>query len=232
MVKEIIKKVGKTINKFNLIEGKDTVAVGISGGKDSLALLSILNERLKHIPVFYTLIPVFIRVLKIHDSLEIGELKKYCTNLTGYFYEIEIEPDFETGKDPCFICSWHRRKALFEFCKDRKIEKLALGHTLDDRIETLLMNLFYQGNISTMPVILDLFEGKLKLLRPLGETTENDIIDYVNEIQLPVISHECVYFNRQSRKKIRNLLEELKRTNPDIKQSISKAMDNIKHEYL
>ncbi|MFW5808449.1 MAG: tRNA lysidine(34) synthetase [Spirochaetota bacterium] len=229
---KIIRQTGKTINRFSLIGGGDTVAVGVSGGKDSLTLVDILSRRRRHLPVSYELRPVCIRIAGVNDGFDSRPLADFCRSRTGNYEEISVSCDMTTGKDPCFICSWHRRKALFEFCRTHSITTLALGHTMDDRSETLLMNLFYQGSISSMPVSLSLFDGGIRIIRPLGDISEKDINEYSRIRRLPVYKTECPHFNGQRRLKVREILSDLESSHPHVKRSIVSALDNIKTGYL
>lgn len=231
-IKKVLKDAGRSINQHAMIEANNRVAVGVSGGKDSLALIDILARRMEHIPVSYTIVPVFIRTAGVHDAMDSAQLEEFCINCCGSFREIRVECDMKTDKDPCFVCSWHRRKALFDFCKTEYISTLALGHTMDDRAETLLMNMFYQGNISSMPLHQYFFEGNLKIIRPLGEIPEADIIRYTKLIKLPVCKHDCPYFKNQSRKRIRKMLNTFEHDHPYIKNNIVSSISNIKEEYL
>ena len=144
---------GKALHRYNLIEDGDRILVGLSGGKDSLALMWILDERLPRIPINYELFPVY-----VDPGFEGGfgkELEKYCTS-AGYRFRAEYT-DFglrahssENRENPCFLCAWHRRKRLFEIADEIGCNKLALGHHKDDIIETLFMNMCYAGEISSM----------------------------------------------------------------------------------
>ncbi len=230
--KRILKQAGRTINQYRMIGSNDTAAIGISGGKDSTALLDILVRRKKHLPINYTIVPVFVRMKWVHDNVDTGQLRRYCMERAGSFHELNASCDMTTEKDPCFVCSWHRRKTLFDFCKEKEISTIAFGHTMDDRAETLLMNLFFQGNFSTMPVSQHFFDGTLRIIRPLAEISEADIFRYTKILGLPVDKKECKFFTNQSRKKVRTILSELEKDHPHVKNSIVSSINNIKPEYL
>lgn len=231
-IRKIIKKCGKTINHYELIKANETVAVALSGGKDSLSLLDILHTRLKHLPVSYNLISVHVHVKGITNSIDTEKLQDFALKRSSAFYLEEIDIDLSSDKDPCFICSWHRRKKLFSLCQRLGIKKLALGHTLNDIAETLLMNMFFQGNISTMPVSLPLFDGDLTIIRPLGETEETDISEYASTNNLPIQESRCPYSKEQTREEMRELLDRLSKKHPQVRQTLVKSMKNIHDDYI
>ena len=156
------KAVGQAIHRYDMIIDGDRIVVGLSGGKDSQALLWLLNERQKRIPVNYELLPVY-----IDPGFESGfghELKNYYAK-TGFKVRME-QTDYgirahssENRENPCFLCSRLRRKRLFELAHELGCNKVALGHNKDDIIETLFLNICYAGEISTMVPLQPFFKG-------------------------------------------------------------------------
>ncbi|MBL4561256.1 MAG: hypothetical protein JKX79_09765, partial [Labilibaculum sp.] len=146
-LRKIAKRMGKAISDFDLIEDGDRIMVGVSGGKDSLALLELLALRRKFKKQNFDVVAVHINVLELPYEVDREFLKAFCERLDVELIYRDINVDFERpGKKPaCFRCSWHRRTTLFKMTDEFKCNKLALGHHMDDAIETLLMNMMYQG---------------------------------------------------------------------------------------
>src|SRR3989338_8340762 len=162
----ISSKIGKAIKDYNLIEDGDKLLIAVSGGKDSLSLLKLLLERKKWAPVKFDIVAAHIET----DFMCAG-----CTHrkiLSGIFRDMGAKYAFKkikvldrNKKTNCFWCSWNRRKALFEMAKRHGCNKVAFGHHKDDIIETTLLNLFFQGEFSTMNPRQELFKGSMTVIR-------------------------------------------------------------------
>ena len=180
--KRIAKLAGKAINDYTMIREKDRVLVAVSGGKDSLSLLHILSIRKKWLPIDYNLQAIHVKMNSpcLSES-NIQTIQNLCEELK---VKLHIREAFvpETEKSKCFFCSWNRRKSFFRACEELDCNILALGHHKDDIIETLLLNLFYHGEISTMPPKLDFFKGALTLVRPLSYIEEYQTKKYAKEM--------------------------------------------------
>ncbi|MCG6536013.1 MAG: hypothetical protein L7F78_15265, partial [Syntrophales bacterium LBB04] len=157
---------------------------------------------------------------------------------TGYSYVMEKT---DTGplahseynkKNPCFLCSRLRRKRIFEIAGETGCNKIALAHHKDDIIETLLINLFYGREISTMMPNQSIFQGKLHIIRPLAYIGEDLIKKYGRERKVPVIENKCPTSNTSRRMYIKKLLKELEQENRNIRENIYKAMKHVKMDYL
>ena len=231
-LKKMLKRCGKTINRHNLIKADEHILLALSGGKDSLALLDIISRRRKHLPVNYKLTAAFINIIGITDNVDQSKLDIFCKERDAGFISQSVDVDFTQDADPCFACSWHRRKILFEMCRNMNIKTLALGHTLDDTSNTLLMNIFFQGNISSMTPSLNLFDGNLKIIRPLIETDEKDITHYCNLLSLPIQKGKCHYGKAQKRNQIDELIKEIEKTHPKVRNNIYSSLSNIRSDYL
>jgi tRNA 2-thiocytidine biosynthesis protein TtcA len=208
--------------------------VGVSGGKDSLTLLHLLKERLKRVPIHYEFIPVHIDLGFGSGRLEI--LKDYFER-QGLLYRIEITDigtranSSENRENPCFLCSWERRKRIFQLANRLKCNKVALGHHKDDIIETLLINIFYSGEISTMLPLQSLFKGKITLIRPLSLVEEKKIERFARAINLPFGPSGCPSSGRTKRKEVKEIIEALSRKNHRVKGNIFRSLSNIKMDY-
>jgi tRNA 2-thiocytidine biosynthesis protein TtcA len=233
--KEIRSLMGRAIHRFGLIQDRGRILVGVSGGKDSLTLLHLLHERRKRVQTHYDLIAVHIALG--FNSERANTLKDFFER-EGLSYHIEFTDigkranSSENRENPCFLCSWERRKRLFQLAYRLKCNKVALGHHKDDLIETLLLNIFYSGEISTMVPIQTLFKGKITLIRPLVLIEEKKIERFARELGLPFGPSGCPHSGRTKRREVKELIETLGKKNRKVKGNIFRSLSNIKLDYL
>ena len=229
----ISKRVGKAIIDYKMISDGDKILVAVSGGKDSLTMLRVLNDRRAFVPIKYELLAVHIDMgYPCHHPKILSEyFKKY-----GIEYHIEKVPLLKPGqtrKDiSCFWCSWNRRKALFEVANRFGCTKVALGHHKDDIIETMLMNIFFHGEISAMSPNQELFGGKIIIIRPLAYVDEDMIVKFAKELDFPHHKCSCPNSITSNRTKITGIIQELKKICPDVKTNIFRSLKRIKADYL
>jgi tRNA 2-thiocytidine biosynthesis protein TtcA len=233
--KAVKRFVGKALHKYDMIADGDRVLVGLSGGKDSLTLMWALNERRARIPIDYDLFPVY-----IDPGFEggfSGELAVYARQ-ADYGLRIEhtdygVLAHSETNREnPCFLCARLRRKRLFEIAEELGCNKVALGHHKDDIIETLLMNMCYAGEISTMIPSQSFFKGLFTLIRPLTYLDEDMIRKFAAEMNFPRFVNPCPSSNASKRQEIKSLLHQLYRSNRKIKGNLFRALGNVRTDYL
>jgi len=217
-----------------MIAGGDRVLAAVSGGKDSLVMLDALAAFRKYKKVDFSLEALHIAVEDVPYQAD----KEMLTNLADklnvplHFMAIRAEMENRGKKAPCFVCSWHRRKALFEFSIEHHFQKLALGHHRDDAVETLLINMAYHGHISSLPGKLSMFGGRVHLIRPLLLLTDKDTREYARIRQFPQLVKECPYADQTKRATARKLMEALQDIHPKAAANIFKAMQNIDKAYL
>ncbi|HUN53910.1 MAG TPA: ATP-binding protein [Smithella sp.] len=226
----------KAVLDYNMIQEGDRVIIGVSGGADSLALLDLLDSPMIFVPRF-SFIAVNIDMgfepgYQTYDALE-----RYFQE-NNYRYVME-KTDIGTlshtdynKKNPCFLCSRLRRKRIFEIAEAHGCNKIAFAHHRDDIIETLLINMFYGREISTMMPNQRIFDGKLHIIRPLAYLREELVKKYSRERQFPVLKNACPSSATSKRGYIKNLLNELERDNKEIRDNIYKAMSHVKMDYL
>jgi len=228
----ISKSMGKAIMDYQMIAANDKILVAVSGGKDSLTLLHVLNDRRKFVPVKYDLVAVHV---------DMGYPCQHPKILAEYFKKMNLDYRIEKidilkGKSrkeiSCFWCSWNRRKALFETAVRLGCTKVALGHHMDDIVETVLLNLFFQGEISAMCPKQELFKGKITIIRPLAYVEEDLIRKFAKDLDFP--HHKCACPNSltSQRTKVEQILKDLQKISPDIKKNIFRSVKRIKHDYL
>lgn len=232
-IDKVDKKIGKTINDNNLILEGDKILIAVSGGKDSLVLLDSLWRRLKFIPIKYEIIAVHISLVGLSYQIDKNVIKEFCDNRGIEFKIIEEKVDISlSNKSPCFICSSTRRKLLFEFAVANNCNKLAFGHHMDDAVETLLMNMMYHSNISSIPYSIDMFDGKFQIIRPLLKIRNNETLQYSEIFNYPKMKSLCSFEDKTKRKLASDLINTMENNYKNSISSIFASMKNIDNEYL
>lgn len=235
LYKGLNQALGKAVHEYGMIADGDRILVGLSGGKDSWALLWFLLERRKRAPVNYSVFPVY-----IDPGFEGGPARTIAeyTRRLGCMVRIEqtdyglISHSEKNRENPCFLCARLRRKRLFEIAAEMGCNKLALGHNKDDLIETLFINVFYAGEMSTMMPYQPFFGGKLTVIRPLAYADEGALIRFAAERGWPVVENPCPSAGNTKRADIKTMLQRFYQTNRKIKGNIFRAMRHVKPEYL
>ena len=226
------KKVGKAIMDYKMLEDGDKILVAVSGGKDSLTLLKILEQRRSFVPIKYELIAVHVDMgyKCIHPKM----LEKYFKkNKHAYrFKKLNILKDTPREKMTCFWCAWNRRKALFDTANKLGCNKVALGHHKDDIVQTFLLNLVFQGEISTMSPRQELFDGKIVLIRPLAYVEEKDCERFAKENSFPIPHCRCPNAGKTQRSQVAKLIKQIEKMSPNFKTNIFRSLKRIKREYL
>jgi len=235
LFKSLNRDVGKSIHRYDMISHGDNILVGISGGKDSLALLWILNERLSRIPVDYHLFPVY-----IDPGFPDGFAQELCKWTLGMGFDMRVEYT-DNGilahspknlENPCFLCARLRRKKIFEIADKLGCNKVAFGHHKDDIIETFFLNICYSGTIGTMRPAQTVFKGKFTIIRPLSFVDEDRIKRFAREKKFPDFNNPCPYAKISKRKEIKDFLSRLYKTNRKIKGNIFRSLGNVNQDYL
>jgi tRNA 2-thiocytidine biosynthesis protein TtcA len=233
-IQTIQNKVKKAINEYRLIDNDDHILIGLSGGKDSLALVELLGERMKIFVPRFKVTAVHISVENIPYQSDLAYLRSHCEQFGIPFshHTTRFDDTTDTRKSTCFLCSWHRRKALFDVAKKIECNKIALGHHLDDITETLLLNLIYQGSFGTMPPKLKMNKFDMTIIRPLALVSEKEMkeMEQIRSYQKQI--KNCPHEKDSSRRDAKNLITELEKWNPEVRQSLWAAMENIKTDYL
>jgi tRNA(Ile)-lysidine synthase TilS/MesJ len=233
ILQTIRRKFTKAIIEYGLIEENDHILIGLSGGKDSLALVDLLGERLKNSLPRFRATAIHVSVSNISYQSDLNYLKNHCEK-AGIAFEHRTTQfeDAKKNKSVCFLCSWYRRKALFESAKELNCNKIALGHHLDDSIETLLLNLVFQGSFGSMPPKLKMDKFDTTIIRPLALIQENELLEMERIMNYEKQIKNCPFEKKSSRRDAKRLMLELNKMNPDFRQSIWKALENINPQYL
>jgi tRNA 2-thiocytidine biosynthesis protein TtcA len=224
----------KGVVKYRLIEEGDKILVGLSGGKDSLALLELLGRRSKILKPKFTVVAAYIAMTNIPYQSDVEYLKSYAESFGVPFVysETSFDESTDTRKSRCFLCSWNRRKALFAVAKEQGCNKIALGHHMDDILETLLMNQVFQGAFSTMPPKLVMRKFDMTVIRPMCLIPEADLIALAEVRNFKKQKKNCpfeIQSHRSEMKKVLRLFEEM---NPEARYSLWGSMNNVQNELL
>ena len=207
----------------------DKIGVGVSGGKDSLALLVFLAELRKYNSNPFTLEAI---TVDMGLGMDYSRIEKLCNDLGVPFHLVktEIGPiifDHRKEKNPCSMCAKMRRGALNQALLDSGLNKLALGHHYDDAVETFLMSLIYEGRISCFQPVTDLDRTGIIQIRPMLYIHEQTINNFVTRNELPVLENRCPVDKQTKREEIKKLVFELSATYPDLKERIFGAMQRL-----
>jgi len=236
--KRLKKKVGQAIGEFGLIDEGDRIAVAVSGGKDSLTLLHLLAALQRRAPIRYELIAVTID--PGFPGFASDSIGSYLQQ-EGFEHHVEyseaseiIEEKRRPGSSYCAFCARLRRGALYTMADRLGCNKLALGHHLDDFIETLLLNQFYVGSLKGMSPKLLADNERHTVIRPLVFVEESEIIDFAEHNQIPTVGCSCAFsacfdLNRQ---RMKQLVTRLQKEIPDVRRSLIGAMGNLEPRHL
>ncbi len=235
--KQLLSEIARASHDFRLLEPNDRVMVGLSGGKDSHALLYLLREVQRRAPFPFSIVAV--NVDQGHPGFPTDVLPNYL-EAEGYEYRIISEDTYSIVKDKvpegktyCSLCSRLRRGILYNVAVELGATKIALGHHRDDVIETLLLNLFYAGQIKAMPARLESDDGRNTVIRPLAYSSEADVAEFAAEKAFPIIPCDlCGPQENLHRKRIKALIAQLHAENPTVKGNLLAALGNVLPSHL
>ena len=235
----------KAMATYHLIEDDDRILVGLSGGKDSLCLLELMASRAKIQHPRFSIEALHVRMENIHYESDTSYLQQFCDDLGVKLHikttRFEVEPSVKftavpqqstensarlrKQKQPCFLCSWMRRKEMFNLAQELGCNKIALGHHQDDLIHTALMNLTFQGRFDAMPARLKMRKMPLTIIRPLCLIQEQDIKAFAEMRNYQKQTKRCPYETDSHRTDIKRLYVEMEVMNPEARFSIWRALN-------
>ena len=219
--------VRRCVEDYNMIQPGDKIAVGVSGGKDSLVLLQLLAGLRQYSD--FTLEAV---TVDMGLGMDYSGVQTFCDKLDVPYTVVktQIGPiifDHRKEKNPCSMCSKMRRGALNQAILDRGIRKLALGHHYDDAVETFVMSLIYEGRISCFQPVTDLDRMGVTQIRPMLYIHEKTVDNFASRMELPVVENRCPVDKSTKREEIKQLVYDLSKTYPDLKERIFGAMQRL-----
>jgi tRNA(Ile)-lysidine synthase TilS/MesJ len=227
----------KAMATYHLIEDDDRILVGLSGGKDSLCLLELLAKRSRIQHPRFEVEALHVRMTNIHYETDTSYLQQFCDDLgvklhvmtTSFEVDNNNEEDaarLHKQKTPCFLCSWNRRKQMFNLAQELGCNKIALGHHQDDLLHTALMNLTFQGRFDTMPALLKMRKMPLSIIRPLCMIEEKDIKAYGELQGYQKQQKLCPYETNSHRAEIKQIYDAIERMNPEARYSMWNALNS------
>lgn len=230
----LTKKFHKACADYGLIADGDHILIGLSGGKDSLALTEFLGRRAQIYKPHFRVTALHVRVKERNYQTDLSYLEAFCAEakVPLIVRDTEITGGDSEDTNPCFLCSWYRRKTLFNVAQELGCNKIAFGHHRDDVVQTLMMNLIYQGTFATMPPMLQLEKMPLQIIRPLCLIDEADLVKYAEMRGYQKQIKLCPFEHVSSREKVKDLLVQIKTLNPEAVDSMYGALTNIKTDYL
>lgn len=219
--------VRRCADDYQMIDEGDKIAVGVSGGKDSLTLLVLLSKLREYYPRKYDLAAMTVDMGM--QGMDFSALETLCSRLGVPFHRVEtqIAPiifEHRKEKNPCSMCAKMRRGALSKTLNELGYNKIALGHHYDDAVETFLMNLLYEGRLSCFQPVTHLSRANVTQIRPMLYLTEAMVIKFAQQENLPVVFNPCPVDKHTKRQEIKELIHTLSGTYPDIKNRIFGAM--------
>lgn len=217
----------KAFVTYHLLEDDDRVLVGLSGGKDSLCLLEMLAKRARISHPRFQVEALHVRMENIDYKTSTEYLERFCNdlNVTLHIRTTSFENNEDMKQKPaCFLCSWNRRKIMFNLAQELGFNKIALGHHQDDLLNTTLMNLFYQGRFDTMPALLRMRKMPIAIIRPLCMVEEADIKRYAELRGYEKQEKVCPFEHDTNRTAMDNLFKKIERLSPDVRHSMWNAL--------
>lgn len=232
-LQRVLSYIRRAVDDYNMIESGDRIAVGISGGKDSLTLLHGLHGLMRFYPR-----PFEIQAVTVDlgfDNLNLEKIKELCSQLNVPYTIVKTDIAniiFHERREsnPCSLCAKMRKGALNEAVKAAGCNKVAYAHHKDDVVETMLMSLIYEGRFHTFSPVTYLDRMDLTVIRPLMYMNEADVVGFANKTGLPVVKSPCPADGFTKREYIKNLLKRLNQENPGVKERMFTAICNGKME--
>ena len=219
----------RAIDDYNMIQDGDRIAIGISGGKDSLTLLYALHGLQRYYPKKFDLEAITVDLG--HPDLDVSGIHSLCETMRVPYTVVKTEIarivfDERNEKNPCSLCAKMRKGALNDTIKKLGCNKIAYAHHKDDIVETMMMSLIYEGHFYSFPPITHLDRTDLTVIRPLMYVYEADVKGFCNKYQLPVVKSPCPADGYTKRQYVKDLLRKLNQENPGVKERMFSAIVN------
>ncbi len=226
-LKRMLSFVRRGVDDYGMIEDGDVIAIGISGGKDSLALLKTLAEMRRFYPKSYEIKAITIDMG--FEGSDYSSIEQYCRNLNVEYRIVKTDIakiifDVRKEPNPCSLCAKMRRGSLHLAAQEMGCNKVALGHHFDDAVETFMMNLFFEGRLGCFSPVTYLSNRKITLIRPMIYATEKDVQYFTRRQELPVVKSLCPEDHNTERENMKNLLSEIEKNNKGLRHRIFGAM--------
>ena len=228
LLRRISRRFQKALTDYHLIQDADRILVGLSGGKDSLCLLEMLARRRRILKPSFDVEAVHVRMDNIRYETDLSYLEQFTADLGIRLHIVNtgFEYDESKGKPRCFLCSWQRRKQMFNLAQELGFNKIALGHHQDDIIHTAMMNIFFQGHFSTMPASLTMTKMPITIIRPLCLVAEKDIRLLADLHHYQKLIKICPYETDSHRADMADMFAKIEMMNPEARYSVWNALES------
>ena len=226
-MKRLASFVRRAVDDYNLIDDGDRIAVGVSGGKDSLVLLEVLSHMRRFYPKKYEIVAITVDMG--FPEADFSEIREFCNRIKVEYRVVKTDIakivfDVRREPNPCSLCAKMRRGSLHAEAQAAGCNKVALGHHYDDAVETFMMNLFFEGRIGCFSPKSYLSNRKITLIRPLIYAQEKDVLYFTRKRALPIQKSLCPEDHATEREKMKNLLSMLEKENKGLRNRIFNAM--------
>lgn len=228
-LQQVLSITRKAVDDYHMIEDGDSIAIGISGGKDSLTLLYSLHELQRFYPKQFTIHAVTVDLG--FQNLKLDEITKLCENMGVPYHIIKTDIgkiifDDRKESNPCSLCAKMRKGALNTAIKELGCNKVAYAHHKDDVVDTMIMSLIYEGRFHTFRPVTYLDRMELTVIRPLIYMKEADVIGFVNKYEVPVVKSPCPADGHTKREYAKILIQEINRETPGVRERMFTAIQN------
>ncbi len=226
LIAKLTRRFHKALTEFAMLADGDKILLGLSGGKDSLCLMELLARRQRIEKPSIRVEAIHIRMDNVHYESDTSYLQSFAdsVDIPLHILTTGFSSSASSSKPPCFLCSWQRRKVMFEYAQANGFNKIALGHHQDDIIHTAMLNQFFQGSFSTMPAVMKMKKMPLTIIRPLCLEEESDIIEYAQLRQYVKQLKSCPYEQTTNRSQMKRIFEEIETINPEARYSVWHAL--------
>lgn len=226
-MQKMLSFVRRAVDHYNMIEDGDNIAVGVSGGKDSLSLLTVLSELKRFYPKKFNVTAITLEMG--YDDMNFSHVDELCRRINVKYIKVptkikQIVFDIRKEENPCSLCAKLRRGALHDAAIKAGCHKIALGHHFDDVVETYMLSLFYEGRISCFKPVTYLNRMDITLIRPLIYIPEKNIKLFSKRYNMPIVHNPCPADGQTKRQEIKILLENLEKTYPSLRNRVFGAM--------
>lgn len=237
MRKKLFRKISgtaiRTMLENNMVVNGDRVLAALSGGKDSMIMLEVLAGLKKSARINFTLDAVHVEVEGTGYEAPEENLEIFCRQSAVPYHVLRTRLELkDPKKSPCFVCSWQRRKMIFDLSRELGSTKIAFGHHRDDALQTLLMNMVYHGSISSLPYSLSMFSGRIELIRPLLDTNEAVLKEYARLAAYSRVEKSCIFEDVSKREAVKEILNRMEELCEGSRTNLFKSCSKIIPEYL
>lgn len=223
-LQQLYSKVRQAIQDYNMIQEGDRIALGVSGGKDSLALLYALAGLRQFYPKSFELTAITVDLG--YEGFDLSAITSLCRTLQVEYVIVKTNIGKMIEKEGCSLCAKLRKGALHEKALELHCNKIAYAHNMDDIIETMMLSLIYEGHFATIPPVKEFSDSGLTLIRPLIYVTQAQANGFKNKYDLPVTSNPCPFDKTSERAYVRNLLKDIEKHAPGARKSMMHAIQS------